>query len=121
MMTLRQSERVARLLPCGQPRYIRCYDDGGDGDRYTVIFCGRAGGKLGFPYRGMSAHPFHPQGIGFWGGSGATCLDLDDSGFPPAIGRSCHLGRRILFAELPEDCRRLVVQDYKEVWGLDDA
>lgn len=39
-------------------------------------------------------------------------------GFPAAMGRKNHLGRRIPFAELPEDCRKLVMQDYLELWDL---
>ena len=38
--------------------------------------------------------------------------------WPPAVGRKCHLGRRILFIDLPAECRRLVKADYAEIWGL---
>jgi hypothetical protein len=111
-------ERTARLLPNGVPKYVRCYDQPESGDRYTVCFVGRVRHKCGaFPYLGMSANPFHPQGIGQHGESDKL-IDVNAHGFAPAIGRKNHLGRRIRFDELPEDCRRLVLSDYKEIWGL---
>lgn len=33
-------DRVRRLMPDGVPRYVRCYDDSGSGDRYTVVYHG---------------------------------------------------------------------------------
>jgi hypothetical protein len=82
---------------------IRCWDNGGSTcDRYTVAY-------MDFPayytmpmgqvqMLGMSAAPFHPQGFG-----------QHTVGMP---GR--HLGKRIKFSELPEDCQKLVQQDTKE-------
>ena len=32
--------------------------------------------------------------------------------------RKCHLGTRIPFTDLPEDCQRLVVSDYMDLWNL---
>jgi hypothetical protein len=81
---------------------IRCYDSGGSFDRYTVAYMQKEdwGYKDSpfYPMRGMSANPFHPLGFG------QMC-----HGTP---GR--HLGKRIAFADLPEDCRKLVEQDTKE-------
>jgi hypothetical protein len=55
----------------------------------------------------MNAAPFHPQGFGQHGESDRGPVD-----FPPCrLGRRNHLGKRILFADLPPDCQRLVVQD----------
>jgi hypothetical protein len=108
MKTKTLQARIARLMPAGVPRYVRCYDNGESGDRYTVLFTGRASGQRIdqghriFQALGMSAAPFHPQGIG------QHCAARDGA----------HLGRRIAFAELPEDCRRLVLRDYREIWRL---
>lgn len=79
---------------------VRCYDNGGRScDRYTAVY-------MGMPYytdhdgrtynaRGMDAQPFHPQGFGQL--CSAQC------------GR--HLGLRIRFDQLPDDCQKLVRQD----------
>lgn len=80
---------------------IRCYDNGGKtADRYTVVYlddpetpmphC-----KLHYNSVGMSADPFHPQGFGQH--CAAMC--------------GAHLGKRIPFASLPNDCRKLVERD----------
>ena len=77
---------------------IRCYDDGGKSvDRYTVVYMDWPENKPGRFYScvGMSDAPFHPQGVGQH--SIAT------------VGR--HLGKRIQFEDLPEDCRELVRRD----------
>lgn len=111
-------------MPKGIPRWIRCYDNGGvdnggSGDRYTVCFTGKAGSNDGeYSYRAMSGDPFHPQGIGIWGASKNHHCDVNKWGFAPMIGRKNHLGRRIRFQDLPEDCRKLVIQDYREIWRL---
>ena len=115
----------------GIPRYIRCYDNGGTAveggtcDRYTVCFTGRAATEVApnrsrwYPYVGMSAEPFHPQGFGQHGSvEGRPCDTTVKSAWPVAIGRKCHLGTRINFWDLPADCRKLVLRDYKEIWDL---
>jgi hypothetical protein len=56
----------------------------------------------------MSEHPFHPQGFGQHGEAG----DPIDR---PAYG---HIGKRIKFEDLPEDCKRLVLMDYYSIWKL---
>lgn len=136
-MTKHQQERRKRLLPNGVPRYVRCYDNGGESaDRYTVVFTGNYpkgdGINKEFGYRAMSGSPCHPQGVGLWGSIGPWSSPpwngpVDTIGFkngkrcyvwPPAIGRKCHLGKRIHFKDLPEECRKLVLQDYLEVWNL---
>ena len=127
--------RINRLMPKGIPRYIRCYDNGGvdaengSADRYTVCFTGKAATERAtgcppyYPYRVMSASPFHPQGIGMWGSNPVQPCDTMHPSkkgwfWPPAVGRKCHLGTRIRFQDLPDDCRKLVISDYKEVWNL---
>jgi hypothetical protein len=83
---------------------VRCYDNGGKtADRYTVVFTGRYRNRTGgvFCNRGMSARPCHPQGYGFWGESD-TQIDY------PAYS---HLGKRVNFYRLPEECRKLIMED----------
>lgn len=102
--------RTERLLPGGIPRYIRCYDNGGrSADRYTVVFTGRYKGRQGCDYLAMSAYPFHPQGVGQHGWN-KNVIDR------PSYG---HLGWKIKFSDLPEDCQKLVLQDYRDIWKLE--
>ena len=109
-------DRRARILPDGKPRYVHCYDNGGGDkekgtfDRYTVVFTGRYRQKTGgeFWYLGMSTYPFHPQGFGQHGGS-QTQIDY------PTYG---HLGKKIKFEQLPEDCQKCVLQTYEDLWDL---
>ncbi len=90
---------------------IKCYDNGGPAftrgtiDRYTVVYMDskETGGwttTRGALYDslGMSASPFHPQGVA------QHSLALPGQ----------HLGKRIPFATLPEDCRIAVMQDLTE-------
>jgi len=126
-----KSQRQNNLLPNGVPKYVRCYDAAGSHeagqtpsfDRFTVVFTGkyRKGtgyNKDNFQYVGMSEFPFHPQGFGQHGES-QTQIDVNKSGFAPAIGRRCHLGKRMPFNQLPPDCKKLVLRDYKEIWQLE--
>ena len=91
-------------------------DNGGSFDRYTAAYLApqsNTGGQRWFWYRGMSAHPSDPQGFGCSGESDGFPVDVDTSKshWLPRLGRRNHLGKRILFADLPPDCQRLVVQD----------
>ena len=79
---------------------IRCYDSGPDKgmDRYTVVYMDQPeNGRKMFAAVGMNESPFHPQGIG------QHCTAM--------IGK--HLGKRIPFDSLPEDCQKLVNMDTK--------
>ena len=80
-----------------RPKNIRIYDNGGATfDRYTVIYMDEPENRPGtYNCLGMSADPFSPLGF-----------RQHSSAMP---GR--HLGRRIRWEELPEDCRKAVVQD----------
>lgn len=93
-----------------KPRYIRIYDNGGETlDRYTVLFTKkRVDGE--FIGLGMSENPAHPQGFG----QHFTSAEILD--YP----QSSHLGKRIKFEDLPEDCQRLVIEDYKDIWEITD-
>ena len=119
-MTHAQVQRWQSLLPNGTPRYLRVYDNGGESaDRYTAVYSGRIPGKLpGWGmHKAMSAAPFHPQGVSLWCENRNGPVD-SLNGWPPAIGRKCHIGRRITFDALPVDCQRIALADYLELWGL---
>lgn len=101
-------------MPGGIPRWVRCYDNGGETfDRYTVVFTKkrqRRGGIIGraaFLYVAMSANPYHPQGFGQHGESD---MPIDR----PTYG---HLGKRIRFEDLPDDCKTVVIEDYMDIFG----
>lgn len=121
---LAKAEEIRRrkLLPGGkEPRWIRCYDNGGESaDRYTVVFTGRVPGKSPgwFFYLAMSGAPFHPQGVGLHCESQHYPVDAPDGKWPPPLGRKCHLGKRISFFDLPADCKRLVYDDYFDYWDI---
>ena len=103
--------RKQRLLLNGIPRYIRCYDNGGETiDRYTAVFTGNYRKKTGgeFWHLCMSANPYHPQGMGQHGGS-------NDQIDKPTYS---HLGKKINFTDLPADCQKLVLHDYIYLWDL---
>lgn len=97
-------------MPGGVPKYVRCYDNQGEtSDRYTVVFTGHFAGRGGrCHYVGMGGNPFHPQGF-YQHGEHDQVIDR------PAYS---HLGKKIKFMDLPEDCQRAVIQDYREIWGL---
>ena len=87
---------------------IACYDNGGKTmDRYTVVYLNEMEGRPDLPLHrgnlfaavGMNEVPFHPQGFG------QHCTAMPGP----------HLGKRIRFSALPEDCRKLVMQDLTEV------
>lgn len=50
---------------------LAIYDSKGYGERYTVFYAEPVAGEtfadMWIGYRGMSAYPFHPQGIGLYG------------------------------------------------------
>jgi hypothetical protein len=128
-MNKKTANRIKSLLPNGLPKCVRCYDAGPDGpaDRFTVVYTGKyrtLGTKRGeartlgwFQHVGMSASPFHPQGVGMHG-EHPQQIDVNEWGFAPAMGRKNHLGRRIPFGQLPADCQTLVRSDYRNIWGL---
>lgn len=100
---------------------------GGTFDRYTVVFTGRAPVMKGgsgqpnqYPYLGMSCNPCHPLGFGQHGHTGCQpCDTRPGSGWPPPVGGLSPWGsRRITWKQLPRDCQKLVLQDYKAIWGL---
>lgn len=116
-MTKAQQTRVARLMPNGIPKWIRCYDNGGRSiDNFTVVFTGRYTHKTGGEHwvLAMNAAPFHPQGFG----QHASYQEQVDTPWPPSIGHKNHLGVRIKFTDLPEDCQQVVLTDYCNLWDI---
>lgn len=126
MTEQKKQERIKRFMPGGIPRWIRAYDNGGtdveDGsiDRYTVVFTGRfPKTDHHFPYLAMNARPFHPQGFGQHGTTQFQPADWIEGRWGGVdFGRKCHLGRRIRFEDLPDDCKTLVLRDYRDLWSL---
>jgi hypothetical protein len=106
-------ERWDRLMRFDSPRYIRCYDSRNAGERYTVVYSNLKIFTPGYGsshfYVGMSAAPYHPQGVGIHGESQGVPIDY------PSYG---HLGRKISFADLPLDCQIVVLDDYCDYWNL---
>lgn len=121
-----KNSRQHRLLPNGKPRWVRIYDNEGDSaDRYTCIFTGRYTHKTEREHLliGMSERPYHPQGVGIHSSYPYQCDTIGKDGrpwsvWPPAIGRKCHLGKRIVFDDLPFDCKILVMDNYCCLWDL---
>jgi len=104
-----ENRRREQLMPNGIPKWIRCYDNGGKTwDQYTVVYTGNYKWRHGCEYVGMSEHPFHPQGFGQHGWD-SNVIDR------PTYS---HLGKKIKFTDLPEYCKRLVIDEYKEIWGI---
>ena len=103
--------REEQFMPNGIPRKIRCYDldDGKTFDRYTVVFTGNYKNREGCDYLGMSENPYHPQGFGQHGWN-ASPID-----YP----RYSHIGKKIRFQDLPEDCQTLVITNYKDIWNIE--
>ena len=106
--------RQNNLLPAGVPKYIRVFDNGGVGkkggtfDRYTVVYThadkfGLQGYTIGV---GMSTYPFSPQGFG-------QHFEYKNQDYNGRSG-----GKKITFQDLPEDCKRLVLIDYREYWEV---
>lgn len=112
-----------RLLnPDCTPRHLRCYDSGPDtGDRYTLVFTSRRAEGM---YISSNCVPTHPA-FGVWQHGqadrirGPYPIDVDRWGWPPALGRTNHLGRRVPFSSLPEEVRNLAVREYCELWNIE--
>ena len=106
--------KVERLYNDLSPRYIRCYDNNGETyDRYTVIFTKKriGGGKHKhgqFVYVGISENPYHP--LGFYQHGFSDC-SIDHPSYS-------HLGKKIQFLKLPDDCQKAIIQEYNELWKI---
>ena len=111
MPTKNEIERAEKLLPDGKPRYVRCYDNGGKtADAYTVVFTGNYTKWTHGEHwvLGMSGNPFYPTGI---------CM-LNSYRYLIDYPTYSHLGKKIGFKKLPEDCQKAVLQDYVYLWNI---
>jgi len=134
-ITQRELDRARRLVPLGVPRWVHCYDNRGESiDRYTVVYTGQYTRRTGGShwYLRMSASPFHPQGVGMhgehscpidWPTYGHIGKRIDFATLPDDCQRLArqtygHIGKRIDFATLPDDCQRLARQTYASLWNL---
>jgi len=129
-MNKKTANRVWSLMPKGIPRYIRVYDNCclGSDERYVVIYSGKyrsipnrqcctKTGPTGFLWIYMSENPFDSKGT-FERSESKRQVDVNKAGFAPAIGRKNYLGTRIPFSELPKDCQKIVLHEYREIWNL---
>lgn len=108
-MSKAKVDRKNRLLPNGIPKYVRCYDNGGEtADRYTVVFTGNYAGREGCDNLGMSAFPFHPYGVCYYDNHNQI---IDKPTYS-------HLGKKIKFTDLSPDAQRCVLKYYNEYWQL---
>lgn len=101
----RPKQSSKRWLEGAPAAVLACYDSGPNrgADRYTVLYGAPlwdASYGRNVPGRAMSEAPFSPIGIGLY-------IEI------PAYDRS-GLGRKIKFADLPDDCRRCVEMDCAE-------
>ena len=86
----------------------RFYDNGGETfDRFTIVYLEPESNV--YHYRGASENPFHPCGFGQWGEHIGS--PIDHLSTIPDVGDTNHLGKRIVFAQLPEDVQKLVIND----------
>jgi hypothetical protein len=110
---MNKQERKNRIYPNETPKYVRCYDNGGEtADRYTVVFTGRYTHKTSGEHwhLGMSSNPFSPLGIG---SHGSSRTQIDKPGY-------AHLGKKIRFEDLTDECRKCVEQTYLYLWDFAD-
>lgn len=103
--------RRLKFMKNGNPRFLHVYDNGGKTvDRFSIVFTGKyrhlTNGQTVFV--GASEHPFHPQGFG-----SHECLN-----FVPDYPTYGHLGKKIQFKDLPPDVKKMVKDDYMDLWKL---
>jgi hypothetical protein len=94
-------------------RLARFYDAGPNTfDRYTVVYlipdCVDEISHKWYSYRGCSAYPFSPTGIGIINQHKGYPIDWPNVASP---GRNNHLGKRVPFDTLPSDIQTLIIQD----------
>jgi hypothetical protein len=110
LVSMAKESRKERLMPGGIPRWVRCYDNGGETiDRYTVVFTRNHPNKPPGLYIGASTYPFHPQGFGQHGHNPDGAIDRPTSS---------HLGKRVKFEALPPDVQQFARDTYSAIWNL---
>ncbi len=106
-----KQDRYSKFFAGNVPRYIRCYDNGGDtADQYSIVFTGNYRGQTNGSYLalGSSENPFGPMGVG------QHCESQEPFDRP---GYS-HLGKKVKFEDLPEKVQQFTLQEYKDLWDL---
>lgn len=94
-----------------QPKYIRIYDNKGETfDQFTVVFTRKrtAGQCL---HLGMSDSPRHPQGFGNHGSSNE----------PIDYPTYSHLGKKVKWDSLTDECKEVVTETYNELWEVTET
>jgi len=110
MKDWRRVERVQTRMSCEivMHHQISVWDDGDSvADRYTVVYLDTANEDGGVDYIGMSGAPTHPQGFCQHGE-----MYLRNVAYK---GRGGCFKKRIRFADLPEECRKIVERELKEM------
>ena len=93
-------------------KQVAIFDNGGRSfDRYTVIYLYEPVYTDRFFYVAMSKNPYHPQGFGQHGEMVLYANELTQLRKGKGRRLFSHLGERILFSDLPEDCQKLVIHD----------
>ena len=90
---------------------ISCWFNRNCLDAYTVVFLDTEDEDGRAMFVGMSAAPFHPQGVGMHGEMEVCRVAYK--------GRGGVFDRRIAFKDLPADCQTLVNQDIAHLNGVD--
>jgi hypothetical protein len=97
-------------------RWLRIYDNPNFCDRFTVIFTNRKK-QLGYiPVLAMGYDMSSP--LGFCQHTDYQYqIDVDKWGWPPKIGKSNHLGKRIKLEDLPEEHQKFIKNEYNDYWN----
>lgn len=101
---------------------LAIFDNGGETfDRYTVIYLDEPVSddpyySDRYLYFAMSERPFHPQGFGQHGEIDLFPSQLKQLRKGKGQRLFSHLGKRIDFEDLPEDCKKAVKQDLEPTW-----
>ena len=102
--------QVKNLFIGENPRYIRCYDNGGKTiDRYTCVFTGRYRKRFENKFIDLSSSPdpYSPTGVG---SIGESDVQIDKPTYS-------HLGKKVSFDTLPTEVKAYIVSVYTEIWN----
>ena len=100
ILTIWEEENQDKIYEKDLELNIECYDNEDQTfDRYTVIFFDQPEAAGLWSCLGMSADPFSPQGFGQHS----------------SAARGPHLGKRIRFVDLPDDCQRAVMLEFEDL------
>jgi len=101
----KKQERKERLMPNGNPRYLKCFDKEGPIDRYTIVYTGR--------YKGR------PLGIAEYLAMSETPKSFCQHGEMPSKNVTvAALGKKVNFESLPQICQDFVINEYCGIWKI---